>query len=547
MEKKNNFTFEISLSILNHLGRNLYRSFATVLGEAISNAWDADAKNVYIHIDLKTHSFLIKDDGIGMSDDEFQSKFLKIGYSKRKNGEMKSDKGRPFIGRKGIGKLALLSCADKISVITKKVNTDYVGGVIDNSGLDQAITQDLTPQEYPLEKCDPALFESYIKDHTQGTIIYFHNIKDKIKNSIEFLKKTITLYFRFSLLDDSFCIYINDEPITIDCLNDLANKTEFLWQINNIDDPYLTKLENLKEQKQLDLSESMKGFIASVEKPRDLKIINVEERLSIDLFVNGRLREKDILKHISYNRLPESYIYGQIHFDDLDDETDRFTSSRESVVAEDPKYQSLLKTIKTQVLNKVIEDWDKFRIKYREDGDSENKRLSKKQRKSKELYNAVSGDYKQPKGANNKGKIDKWIDSLADDAQYNFTSYADCFISENLIRKFITDTQKTLSPEAIKAAKQYKEKEKQNKGKGNLSIEIRRVDKDINYLSMDELANLVDKAEDKFKNAALSRDAYEYKPTRDALMHTALLTQVAKLRLSAVYENIKGRINNLLS
>lgn len=33
------FKFEMSLSVLNHLGRNLYRNFITVLGEAISNAW----------------------------------------------------------------------------------------------------------------------------------------------------------------------------------------------------------------------------------------------------------------------------------------------------------------------------------------------------------------------------------------------------------------------------------------------------------------------------------------------------------------------------
>ena len=45
------FSFEISLSVLNHLGRNLYRSFMTVLGEAISNSWDADAENVWIYID----------------------------------------------------------------------------------------------------------------------------------------------------------------------------------------------------------------------------------------------------------------------------------------------------------------------------------------------------------------------------------------------------------------------------------------------------------------------------------------------------------------
>ncbi len=80
----NGFNFDISLSVLNHLGRNLYRSFTTVLGEAISNAWDADAKNVNIFIDKEGSGFVIKDDGIGMSKDDFQGKFLKIGYSKRK-------------------------------------------------------------------------------------------------------------------------------------------------------------------------------------------------------------------------------------------------------------------------------------------------------------------------------------------------------------------------------------------------------------------------------------------------------------------------------
>ena len=75
MEDDNRFTFEISLNILNHLGRNLYRSFVTVLGEAISNAWDADAQNVHLYINRENNSFIIKDDGIGMSRDDFQNKF----------------------------------------------------------------------------------------------------------------------------------------------------------------------------------------------------------------------------------------------------------------------------------------------------------------------------------------------------------------------------------------------------------------------------------------------------------------------------------------
>src|SRR5690554_7042619 len=53
-----NFTFNISLSVLNHLGRNLYRNFITVIGEAISNSWDADANNVWIYIDRENDSFI---------------------------------------------------------------------------------------------------------------------------------------------------------------------------------------------------------------------------------------------------------------------------------------------------------------------------------------------------------------------------------------------------------------------------------------------------------------------------------------------------------
>src|SRR6202051_385063 len=103
------FTFEISLSVLNHLGRSLYRSFATVLGEAISNSWDADARNVYIYLDRSRNSFFVKDDGSGMTATDFQNKFLRIGYSKRKDGSSSSPEGRPYIGREGIRKLALAS------------------------------------------------------------------------------------------------------------------------------------------------------------------------------------------------------------------------------------------------------------------------------------------------------------------------------------------------------------------------------------------------------------------------------------------------------
>ncbi|MFA6635666.1 MAG: ATP-binding protein [Candidatus Omnitrophota bacterium] len=547
MKKTNKFSFEISLSVLNHLGRNLYRSFATVLGEAISNAWDANAESVYIYIDKENGRFLIKDDGIGMTADDFQNKFLKIGYSKRRDGHSSPHKNRPYIGRKGIGKLALLSCAEKIAVISKKAGGDYIGGVIDNSGLDKAITDDLTPKEYQLGDVKLDAFAQFTKDNDQGTIIHFENIKDGIKHSLAFLKKIVALYFRFSLIDPNFKIYIGDELVTHECLDDLASRTQFLWKINDLRDPYIDRLcksFELKEIGQFKLEAGIKGFIASVEKPRDLKIITMDERVGVDLFVNGRLRERDILKHIPTARVVESYLYGQIHFNDLDDGMDRFTSSRESIVADDPKYKEFLDFLRDKVIGRILNDWDTWRRKHRNDGDPDNAIISTKERKAEELFNAVTEDFVLPKEATNKKKVDGWVNELAGDAAFNFASYADCFISENLIRKFITEKNITISPEAQRDINEWKRRESQNKVAGGINIDIRHVDVDISYLDMQGLANLVDKTGGQ---NSLPNDSKQYKPIRDALMHTARLTDEAKRKLTTVYENIKGRIKTLLS
>ena len=546
------FSFEISLSVLNHLGRNLYRSFATVLGEAISNAWDADAENVCIYIDKGKNNFFIKDDGVGMTADDFRNKFLKIGYSKRKAGKASPQKNRPYIGRKGIGKLALLSCAEKITIISKTHGGNYIGGVINNSDLDRAITDDLTPKGYSLGECRIDTFSQHIKDHDQGTIIYFENIKDGIKHSLSFLKKIVALYFRFSLLDPAFDIFIDDEKVTQDCLDDLASKTQFLWKINDLPDPYIQKLQekftpDRNEEKQLNVKGNIKGFIASVEKPRDLKIITIDERVGVDLFVNGRLRERDILKHIPTARVVESYLYGQVHFNDLDDVVDRFTSSRESIVADDPKYKELLDSLRDKIISKILNDWDAWRRKHRNDGDSENTSITTKERKAEELYNAVSEEYILPKDSKNRKTIDGWVNDLGADAKYNFASYAECFISENLIRKFIQEKKVPLSKEAKEEFDKWRNRETDSKKKGNISIEIRKTNTKLSYLTMDDLANLVDKKNDLLKEACLSRDAKEYKPLRDALAHTALLTDEAKQKLTTVYSNIKERIKALLS
>lgn len=546
------YTFNISLSILNHLGRNLYRSFITVLGEAISNSWDADAKKVWIYIDRDNNTLVIKDDGLGMTENDFQNKFLKIGYSKRKDNATSTASGRPFIGRKGIGKLALLSCAKRITVLTKTANTDLVGGVIDNSGLDKAIKDDVSANEYNLIEPSKGIIEKYNKDFSNGTIVLFDEINDGIKNRIEYIRKLVALYFRFSLLDSSFSIILNDNEIKLEELKELMDNTQLLWRINNPNDPYLRdyleKQDTLKRKADLSIeSSSINGFIASVEKPSMLKISGSEEKVSIDLYVNGRLREKDILKHIPTARIVESYLYGQIHYNDLDDENDRFTSSREGVVSDDPKFLNLLKEVE-KLLKKIIEDWDVWRIELKQDGDSENKRIPPKERKSKELFNEISKDF-IPTGTNepNKKKVEKWVSELDEDATFNFSSYGECFISENLLRKYITDKGIALGDKREEKVKEYRKKAEDAKNAANISFDIREDDNDLSYFAMDDLTHMVEPvSKGEIKKASLHRDAQEYKPIRDAMSHTSRLTKAAKNKLNATYENIKARIILLL-
>lgn len=541
------FKFEISLSVLNHLGRNLYRNFVTVLAEAVSNAWDADAKNVWIQIDANSSSFSIKDDGIGMTADDFQNRFLKIGYSKRREGGRATQDGRPYIGAKGIGKLALLSCAKRISVFSKTKDTDYTGGVIDNAGLDSAIKSDNTADQYPLDGLDFSLIEQLSDRHEQGTIIVFEGMKDQLKSSPQHIKKMLALSFKFSVIDDSFNIHVNGDPVSEADLMDLANATEFLWLVNGYTDNYISMLSKLQSEPIVATTElNVKGFVSSVEKPRHLKITGTDERATIDLFVNGRLREKNIIRHIPTQRLVENYVYGQIHFDTMDREgVDPFTSSREGVVEDDTKFQQLMGYLKDTLLPKIIDEWDQLRLDRGEEGDDENPRKTKKQRKARDLYNLTADDYAPDAGDAGKDVIDSWIGELRGDAEFNLQAYVDCFLSENLIRKLVTHKTMPLVPGVKNVADEWRQREQAGKSEANISFEIRRSMEDIDYLGMDLLA-LTAEGSKSATGPSLWRDAIAYRPARNAVGHTGLLTQVAKNHLSTTYENIKARVRTLL-
>lgn len=157
--------------------------------------------------------------------------------------------------------------------------------------------------------------------------------------------------------------------------------------------------------------------------------------------------------------------------------------------------------------------------------------------------NIVSQDYENAENSNADVKI--WIDEIRKQSEYFIPAYTDCFLSENLLRKYIS--HKRFSRESKrKEINKFRQRELDAQKKGNISFEI-RVDNDLNYLGMGDLAYLTgENLSDQTKEASLIRDAKVYKPLRDSVAHTSLLTEDAKKLLNLTYTNIVARLNTIL-
>ena len=75
-------------SLVEQLGAQLYPSVTATVAELISNAWDADAKNVWITIPFgqqwsDSSEILVMDDGNGMTHSQAQEMYLIVGRKRR--------------------------------------------------------------------------------------------------------------------------------------------------------------------------------------------------------------------------------------------------------------------------------------------------------------------------------------------------------------------------------------------------------------------------------------------------------------------------------
>lgn len=112
------------------------------LTELVANAWDAGATKVEITIPEKQDDWLVvKDNGAGLSKEEFGTRWMTLGYDRLRHQGRLADrppnwKGgkRQAFGRNGVGRHGLLCFADEYEVETKKGGTSWTILVRTSSG-----------------------------------------------------------------------------------------------------------------------------------------------------------------------------------------------------------------------------------------------------------------------------------------------------------------------------------------------------------------------------------------------------------------------------
>jgi hypothetical protein len=114
------------------LGRQQIAGIPTAISELFKNAHDAYAENVEVDYFRNQDLFVLRDNGIGMTEQEFVDRWLAIG-TESKLGFLKDSppppkppdmEERPMLGEKGIGRLAIAAIGPQVLILSRAERGD---------------------------------------------------------------------------------------------------------------------------------------------------------------------------------------------------------------------------------------------------------------------------------------------------------------------------------------------------------------------------------------------------------------------------------------
>lgn len=364
------YRLEVDPRILELLGPNLYTNIYYVLAELIANAYDADAKNVYII--AGKDDIRVEDDGHGMSYKAGDiTKYLNVAGVSRttEKDSLTKSRTRRKMGRKGVGKLAALSVSENVDVLTvaKGEKSGFVLTRHPENGHELKAIPDAK-----------VVFER-IKNH--GSAIIMRHPQYRLHKTLAAVKRN--LLKMFPLVDSSFRIHVirGKESVTIDdfdrsIMGELCTLItlgdRFASLGNLVPDSYPKRRNDLvsaqdakilpvtmkaNDGKEYEYSLEVLGWIGTYKTTRGRKaeMTDFPDNF-ISLFANEKMGEFNILPVVGQNKLNEVYVVGQLHVDlfELTELPDMALSNRQGYKSDDPRYEAVRDYVRKELLADIL-------------------------------------------------------------------------------------------------------------------------------------------------------------------------------------------------
>lgn len=207
--------FKISTGLKNIIGRELITNDLIAIFELVKNSYDAKPtkvsivfENIKIPDKREKAKIIIIDDGDGMSYEDIINKFLFVGYSDKRENDIKKDqkeadyrdkiqKRRFFAGAKGIGRFSCDRLGNKLNLYTKKGNEKNIHHLeIDWGKFEEDQEQEFHTIKVQYSEKKNLPMELGIKNYKKGTILEILFLNDewpwtKLKNLKFYLQRLI--------------------------------------------------------------------------------------------------------------------------------------------------------------------------------------------------------------------------------------------------------------------------------------------------------------------------------------------------------------------
>ena len=343
----NPYRIDFDISTIKHLGLQMYATLPPVIGELVANAWDANATEVEITIPetpINEHAseIVIKDNGIGMSDDDIRKKYLIVGRDRRENegtDQTPAPLSRPIMGRKGIGKFSAFGIAKELGIesaskgATSRFVMDY-DEMLANAAHRHA-------EFPPLEPTGSV---------TEGTTIRLRRIaKYRTRRiSLQLLRRGLARRFAIIGSRHRFQVVINGSPISVEerdmqrLLAKDADGNAYLWKF---EDEEITPETG---------GWTVSGWIGALDRTTP-DADGVDRGISI--MARGKLvQEPFLFNAVVGQQYALSYLVGELHAEFVDAGEDTIGTSRNVLVWDTEANAKLMVWGQQQVKN-IARKW----------------------------------------------------------------------------------------------------------------------------------------------------------------------------------------------